>query len=225
MIDSATLLRYKICRLKKCESGTMGSAHRHPPERRAEVERLLDETDLTMAEIAARTGLSPRTVGAWNACALRRMPRRSSRASPASWPAPRREALARLYRDARVDPGDLAEVAGVARTAADAFLRACGLTDRLDEAAVADAPSLRASLRAHIARQIAAFDAALRGQGAAVIDSARVLRDLGGLKRLFDELVAEDPAVEGGDDELDLPALRAEIARRYARVLGERDGP
>ncbi|KNY22052.1 hypothetical protein AKJ13_13900 [Methylobacterium sp. ARG-1] len=88
---------------------------------------------------------------------------------------------------------------------------------RLDLEAAADPPILRAHLRAHIARQIAAFDAALNGEAAAVLDSARVLRDLGGLKRLLDEMAPGDGREGGdGDTEPDLPALRAEIARRYA---------
>ncbi|MGU3605172.1 hypothetical protein ACLBYC_27450, partial [Methylobacterium brachiatum] len=110
---------------------------------------------------------------------------------------------------------------------ADRLLAGCGVArpepdvgaepGRLDPEAAADPPTLRAHLRAHIARQIAAFDAALNGEGAAVLDSARVLRDLGGLKRLLDEMAPGDGR-EGGDDdtEPDLPALRAEIARRYA---------
>jgi hypothetical protein len=212
----------------------MRFAPAHPPERRAAVEALLRDTDLTMVEIGARTGISPKTVSTWSARSGQRAPRHPPRPGPVSWPIPRREALARLRRVAGVDPGDLAEVAGVARSAADAFLRACGLDgrpgagspqDRRDADRL-DAAALRMSLRAHIARQIAAFDAALRGEGAAVLDSARVLRDLGGLKRLFDELVAEDPAVGSEDGgEPDLPALRAEIARRYARFVGEGHAP
>lgn len=130
---------------------------------------------------------------------------------------------------------------GVARSAMPAVFRGLGLVLRrapardagpplpLDAAGATDAASLRAALRGHIARQIAGFDAALTGGGAAVVDSARVLRDLGGLKKLLDALGGE-PAdgrgdgyrdgyrtAEGGDADGvsgDLPALRAEIARR-----------
>ena len=53
-----------------------------------------------------------------------------------------------------------------------------------------------------------------------------VLRDLGGLKRLLDTVGADggrSGAGEGSDDgtEPDLPALRAEIARRYAGFVGD----
>ena len=100
-------------------------------------------------------------------------------------------------------------------------------------------PALRAALRGHVARQIARLDAALEGD--ALPDSARVLRDLGGLKRLLDELAAGEaggrdaPGCHAGnghggaggrrgDDagDPDLPALRAQIARRYEAFAGER---
>ena len=84
---------------------------------------------------------------------------------------------------------------------------------------------LEAALRGHIARQIAALDARLNREPAEA-DSARVLRDLGGLKRLLDDLpIAE--ASEGAADAScqDLPALRAEIARRYAAFCGEPSDP
>ncbi|KAB1076995.1 hypothetical protein F6X53_21060 [Methylobacterium soli] len=103
---------------------------------------------------------------------------------------------------------------------------------------------MRAALRGHVARQIALFDAgldaALQGQSPGLADSAKVLRDLGGLKRLLDELeLAEGrgllpgdvaggghgdahESAPGGPAAGDLPALRAEIARRYAAFAGER---
>lgn len=90
--------------------------------------------------------------------------------------------------------------------------------------ATPDRAGLEAALRRHIARQIAALDALLDTPERET-DSARVLRDLGGLKRLLDDLPAEDrpgprgrpdhsegAADEGAGD--DLPALRAAIARR-----------
>ncbi|KOX56963.1 hypothetical protein ADL19_10125 [Streptomyces purpurogeneiscleroticus] len=89
-----------------------------------------------------------------------------------------------------------------------------------------DPATLRTHLRAHILRQIAAFDATLSGVGPAARDSARILRDLGGLKRLLDTVDADrarSAGEEGGDgSEPDLPALRAEIARRYAGFIGGR---
>ncbi|MCJ2126559.1 hypothetical protein [Methylobacterium sp. J-077] len=215
----------------------MQSIEAHPPERRATVERLLRETELTVAEISARTGVKPTTILTWNNRAGWLRPRRWRRDLAMRWPEPRRAALARLLGAPENDPGDVAEAAGIARAAADRLLAVCGVArpeppaepepaeERiepgiLDPDSAVDPPILRAHLRAHIARQIAAFDAALNGEGAAVLDSARVLRDLGGLKRLLDEIApgtGRDDG-EGGDggNEPDLPALRAEIARRYA---------
>ncbi len=228
----------------------MWSRRALPAERRDAVEALLRDTDLTMAEIGAQTGVNPNTVCAWNArSGWLRPPRRSRRFDPARWPAGRRAALERLYHEPRNDPRDLVEALGLSQAAGRTLFIGSGRIRRptprdppalphgapvaLDAAAAADAPTLRAQLRAHIARQIAAFDAALRGEGAAVLDSARVLRDLGGLKRLFDEVAAgkdrdgTDPR-EGGDGperrpEPDVAALRAAIARRYARFVGEPD--
>jgi hypothetical protein len=136
------------------------------------------------------------------------------------WPAARRAAVARLLNAPGNDPADVAEAMGLGHYATETLLSAFGIAP--------DSPStLRAHLRGHVARQIAAFDTALSGAGAAVIDSARVLRDLGGLKRLLDDIDAgraPDGSGEGGDGgtERDLPALRAEIARRYADFVGRR---
>lgn len=218
----------------------------YTPEQRAEAARLLRETDRPICAIAAELGIPAGTVSGWNLReGWRRARPRVSQLSPATWPQARREAVARIYYEPRVAPQDLAEAIGVGRTSATAFYRALGITLRrrgagpatpqplpLDAASAADGPALRAALRGHVARQIAAFDAALSGAGAAVVDSARVLRDLGGLKRLLDELAQ---AREGGDgepgrDDLaredaedgagnladDLPALRAALARRLA---------
>lgn len=204
-----------------------------PPEQRAAVEQLLRETELSVAAISARTGVKPATILSWNARSGWLRPRRRRHDIAARWPETRRAALARLLSDTRNDPGDVAEAAGVGRAAADRLLAGCGVArpepdvgaepGRLDPEAAADPPTLRAHLRAHIARQIAAFDAALNGEGAAVLDSARVLRDLGGLKRLLDEMAPGDGREGGdGDTEPDLPALRAEIARRYAGFVSGR---
>lgn len=81
--------------------------------------------------------------------------------------------------------------------------------------------ALNAALRAHIGRQIAAFDLRLRERAEAP-DAGRVLRDLAGLKRLLDELgadAAKHAAIDGeadGESPKDIAAFRAEIARRYA---------
>ncbi|KQT20010.1 hypothetical protein ASG40_04235 [Methylobacterium sp. Leaf399] len=97
---------------------------------------------------------------------------------------------------------------------------------------------LRATLRRHVARQISRFDVALRQAPKTLapetlapktLDSAKVLRDLGGLKKLLDEIDADgrreagDGKDAGGDPGggLDLPALRAQIADRYAAFAGD----
>ncbi|MEZ0250870.1 MAG: hypothetical protein ACAH20_07890 [Methylobacteriaceae bacterium] len=92
---------------------------------------------------------------------------------------------------------------------------------------VPDARQLRAQLRTHIERQIARFDAALETVAPpAGLDSAKVLRDLGGLKTMLDDMKAADRAArKGGTDgaasrptlhAADLVAMRTDIARRYA---------
>jgi hypothetical protein len=199
--------------------------------RREEGWRLLRETDLTMILIAARVGVSVRMVRTWNAQAgWPRVPHRRWTVAR-YWPEPRRAALHRLLNAPGNDPADVAAALGLGRLSPAMMAAAFG--DVLSPAArarldppVTDAPRLRAQLRAHIARQIAAFDAALAAE-AAPRDPARVLRDLGGLKRLLDVLAADDgrqDAAERDDDGVgpDLPALRAEIARRYDGFVGGR---
>lgn len=166
-----------------------------PPEVVAAVERLVRHGEASLARIAAAAGLPQTTVTGWM--------------RDRGW------ARTRPVRPRGTDD-ILADLAALER---------CGDPVRVP----ADLPVLRRRLRAHIGRQIATFDAALRGEGAAVIDSARTLRDLGGLKRLLDDLAADDPASEGeGDGDgrtpsaLDLPGLRAEIARRYGGCRGDR---
>lgn len=200
----------------------------HNAELRAEAERRLRETAEPMSAIADALGIPRGTLAGWNARAGWRKPR-PSKLSAANWPLGRREAIARLYYEPRNHPQDLVDALGIGRSSAGAFFKAIGLTLRrasptvagppvpLDAAGATDGPSLRAALRSHIARQIAGFDAALQGTGAAVVDSARVLRDLGGLKKLLDELGAAEACDGGGgsaDNPDELPVLRAEIARR-----------
>jgi AcrR family transcriptional regulator len=204
----------------------------HPAETRAAALRLLRETDLSIAAIAARVGASARTVWHWNVRAGWARPPRRRWMLTARWPAARRAALLRLLGASGADPADIAEVLGLDRPGPEALVWAFGpalapaVRARLDQPP-ADPAALRAQLCGHIARQIATFDAALSRGTPALRDSARVLRDLGGLKRLLDTVGAEggrNGAGEGSDDgtEPDLPALRAEIARRYAGFVGDR---
>lgn len=88
-----------------------------------------------------------------------------------------------------------------------------------------DPRRVRARLLTHIERQIDRFDAALEGEPSLGLDSGKVLRDLGGLKNLLDDMMAADRSVrEGGAEDAggrslsaaNLVAMRADIARRYA---------
>lgn len=199
------------------------------PARKARAEALFRETHKTAAEIAAETDLNAATLRKWCRQEAWRPP--IAKTAPADWTAPRCAALARIDRAYGVTRDDLAAVLGLTRRRAPALFSACGLPAAPDQAPPGPA-ILRTRLLAHIARQIAAFDAALKdaaGKDAnPALDSARVLRDLGGLKRLLDDLEAsprsEPDATRGEsqDGDADLPALRAQIAQRYAAFVGER---
>lgn len=190
-------------------------------------ERLVRETELSFTVIGTRTGITASTIASWSQRhGWRRPVRAARRLKPSTWASARLHAVARLYATPEVDPGDLAEALGTARPLAERLFADCGFAARAapDPEPGLDGASLRAALRGHIARQIAGLDAALRLR-AGPIDSAKVLRDLGGLKRLLDETEtgdgAEHPDAER-EPRTDLPALRAEIARRYAAFAGER---
>jgi len=196
--------------------------------RKAEAERLFRETNRTVAEIAAQTGLVAATLRKWNRHGGWRLP--PAKVAPAAWSAARCAALARIDRVHGVSRDDLASVLGLSRRRAPTHFSACGLPEVATRPPPGPA-ALRLALRTHIARQIAGFDAALTEAGPG-LDSARVLRDLGGLKRLLDDLDAESQVrrseadAESGaadaSDDGDLPALRAQIAQRYAAFMGER---
>ncbi|KAA0125319.1 hypothetical protein CIW48_03010 [Methylobacterium sp. P1-11] len=209
----------------------------HPAERRAEALRLLAETDFPVDVIGARLDINPRTILSWNVRAGWIRPPRRRWLATKLWPAERRAALVRLLCAPGNDPGDVTAILGLGRLTPEMMVAAFGTALRLpptvlvrpDRGAATDPTTLRTHLRAHIIRQIAAFDAALSGAEPAARDSARVLRDLGGLKRLLDTVEADgarSAAGEGGDgsesDQPDLPALRAEIARRYAGFVDRR---
>ncbi len=90
-----------------------------------------------------------------------------------------------------------------------------------------DARRLRARLLAQIERQIDRFDAALDAEPPpSGFDSGKVLRDLGGLKNLLDDMKPAERATRVGEADAaatqpalpvaDLVAMRADIASRYA---------
>ncbi|GJE19314.1 hypothetical protein [Methylobacterium marchantiae] len=216
--------------------------------------KLMRETTMTGIEVAARTGVTSRTISDWNRRYGWRQTARDSkrRLDPRSWGPARRMAVARLYAMPEVAAGTLAVALGGTVSGASALFRACGFGDKprarpgrpsAPDESLPPAPlsgeELDSALREHIGRQIARFDAALAGDAPPALDSAKVLRDLGGLKRLLDDLASderewiddasrfpadddEDDDDEGDDGSDALPALRAAIAARYAACLGER---
>ncbi|WP_244475862.1 hypothetical protein [Methylobacterium sp. Leaf93] len=221
-------------------------------ETRKLVEQLMRTTSMTSREIAERTGVRPQTISTWNrqhgwregvSDAQRRL-------DPGAWAPARRRAVETLYGMMEIEPATLALALGGTVAGAPALFRACGFARRprarpapRPPKAGAAPPAARVmdnlgeALRAHIGRQIARFDAALSGETPPALDSAKVLRDLGGLKRLLDDLSSEDRErsdaqrnlADGASatsrppaDDSDLPALRAAIAARYAACLGER---
>ncbi|TXN19769.1 hypothetical protein [Methylobacterium sp. WL9] len=208
----------------------------YPLKTREAVEALLRESDLTMLAIAERIAVSYGTVKLWNREARIRPWTRAAKlgADPRTWTVSRIRAVGRLFGRPDIDPADLAEALGAPRGGAAALMLACGIAE--SKAPVPrpsvprppppdETPDLAALLRAQIARQIAAFDDRLNGDDAA--DSARVLRDLGGLKRLLDDLDActRQPESHGdadGASPQDLAALRDRIARRYEAFATER---
>jgi len=225
---------------------------------RGAVEAAMRDTARPVTAIAAETGVRVTTIRTWNKrYGWRPAAETASTAfTPARWKPARRAAVARLYREDWIDIGDLAQALGVARHRAEALFAQCGLEGRRPgEVGRAlgrdtDPRRMRAALRAQIARQILHFDAALNGAAdGPAFDSARVLRDLGGLKRLLDETTddgrggrdgsepgdTDGPARDRATDALhadalhaddcpadDLPTLRAEIARRAEALGGER---
>lgn len=211
----------------------MGRRTGRPAEERALAQALLKDRSLSVIAIARRLGVSRQTVQRWNARSDIR-PLRPQRRTLEAWPQGRREAAARILSVAEIDPGDLAEAAGFSRGTGSLLLAAFGPLGRMAEpggrGGAADPLRLRTRLRAHVGRQIAALDAALSGKPGAGFDSAKVLRDLGGLKRLLDDLGSDGGEGEGGSRdeparcpldaaELDLDGLRAEIARRFDRFV------
>lgn len=214
----------------------MAWAPRHGPGVRRVVADLMRGSDLTPQEIAARTGVPYSTICRWNLVQNWRPAVLRAREAhrPQKWSDRRVAALARVARVPGVDPGDLAEALGARRDRAESLFRACGLSETIaPQSAVGRAQrraepdgSLRAAFRVHLARQIGELDALLIARGreddlvrlerAGKLDTAKMLRNLVGLKKLLDEV---EPPSEGRGDEddgpLDLVAIRADIARRY----------
>lgn len=214
----------------------MAWAPRHGPALRRDVGDLMRGSDLTPQEIAARTGVPYSTVCRWNLVQNWRPAVLRAREAhrPQKWSEARVAALARVARVPGVDPGDLAEALGARRDRAEFLFRACGLSETVaPQTALGRAQregGLRAALRVHVARQIGELDALLTARGrqdvlirlerAGRLDTAKMLRNLVGLKKLLDEIEppseasSEDGDAPGGAP-LDLVAIRADIARRY----------
>lgn len=199
---------------------------------RALARSLLQDPNLSVGAIARQVGVSKQTVEGWNARWGLRPPRPRPRTLEA-WPQARREAAVRILSAVEVDPADVAEALGYCRASAETLLATFGLAGREPGAAggqaVTDPRRLRMRLRAHIGRQIEALDAALSHAPKAGFDSAKVLRDLGGLKRLLDDLGSggeaegktRDEPARSDPDALDPDELRAEIARRLDRFVAD----
>lgn len=213
----------------------MQSKAGHPAALRAQAQILLQDRSLTVGAIARRLGVPTHTVVGWNLRCGARPPKPHPRTLK-EWLPARRAAMSRLLAVPDNDPCDVAEAAGYAREAGDMLLAAFGAAPwREAEGNVAGPPHLRARLRAHIGRQIAVLDAALSAPERSAIDSAKVLRDLGGLKRLLDDLdgddsgqgeVRDEPARTDGDAAGgDLERLREEIARRVDRFVAGGEAP
>lgn len=206
----------------------MQSKAGYPAALRAQAQVLLQDRSLTVGAIARRLGVPVRTVAGWNLRCGARPPKPHPR-TLTEWLPARRAAMSRLLAVPAIDPCDVAEAAGYAREAGDMLLAAFGAAPwREADGIVADPPHLRARLRAHIGRQIAVLDAALSAPERPAIDSAKVLRDLGGLKRLLDDLDSDESgegefrdalAQSEGDAKDDLECLREEIARRIDRFV------
>lgn len=187
---------------------------------RRRAHRLVAKGGLTRVEIARRCGVQPRTLGRWIAAGNWRIGAPAPRPTPRPNPRPTPRGAAPKPASPALSPAK----------------RKAGL----------DGATLRRRLRRHVARQIAVLDAELgegfgqgldRGSadGAAssprAPDSARMLRDAAGLKRVIDALDreggagngAEGSGGSGGESGHDLGALREAIARRYEAFAG--DGP
>jgi hypothetical protein len=204
----------------------MGFVSPYPAGTRRDVEALLRQPGPSMADIALRTGVAYQTVRRWNQEGrIRAWTRDALReANFSTWTHGRLQATARVLGHRGVDPGDVAEATGCRRRDAAALMLACGSAAARDATPLSlpgappDLGVLNTALRVHIGRQIAAFDEQLRG-AAPVDDPARLLRDMGGLKRLLDDLArAQQQDADGdadGEPLPDLAALRADLARRY----------
>ncbi|WP_019906449.1 helix-turn-helix domain-containing protein [Methylobacterium sp. 77] len=219
-----------------------------PSEEHRAVAELMRQTGMSAIEIARRTGVPSRRISDWN----RRYGWRETasvakrRLDPGTWAPARRLAVERIHAIPEVEAATLAVALGGTVHGAASLFRTCGFPpkrrvrpgvpsppDDAPGSAAMSTVELDHALRDHIGRQIARFDEALSADPPPALDSARVLRDLGGLKRLLDDLFSDErerihatsrsPA--GHDDDgaaADLPALRAAIAARYAAGLGER---
>lgn len=138
-------------------------------ELRQRVEALVRGTDRSLTRIAAEAGVAVSAVTYWNRAHGWRPVRSPGFTKPVMLTSRRRNAVERLYRNPSVATADLAAALGVPRCDAAAYFRGCGFDDRRKtlmrepSAQSVRGQTLRRSLRSHIARQIARFDAALGG--------------------------------------------------------------
>lgn len=152
-------------------------------------------------------------------------------------PQPIRRAAEILLRQTALSTAQIANELGLPRSTIQNWNDRLGQPRAAREAApmqaassdgeLPDRASLETALHRQIARQIAALDARLDGASHG-IDSARMLRDLGGLKRLLDDcsVPVESRAERKGEaGEVELFRMRAEIARRYAAFAGRDTEP
>jgi transposase-like protein len=217
--------------LKKCERGR-GTSPRHPPATREAALRAVRVEGLSAADAARSHGVSSASLRRWLAAPTGDAGPMEG-PDPEGWSAALRAAAARVHDNPTVAARDWAVLLGWPPTAAGRLARRCGFPARPSAERRPlgwETAELGRRLRRRLAQHIAALDADL-ADGPAETDAAKVLRDLGGLKRLFDDLRGtEEPdgraASCDGDaapDAGDLAALRTTIARRAA-AFGA-DGP
>ena len=169
----------------------------HAAERRAEALRLLRDTRLTIDEIGARTATSSRRrSGLERPGRLGTAAAAAPRLATARWTAARRASVARLLATRRQRPRRRREALGFgAHRGAAVADPGRGPAERAPPARRRGMRPIRRSIRRSCGRTCAPTSPGRsppstrrwRGGDPPLRDSARVLRDLGGLKRLLDD--------------------------------------